>query len=220
MAHRNRVDPFGNLLAVDARGALTGNRGILHDGQKRIVRTHANQNWVACVLAFKGRSRTIMAPGNYTELFFLDEVTAFAAGHRPCGECRRARYADFTQVWRQVHGEPEPGRSLPRTIDRILHAHRITRGGRKVTWQAEARTLPSGTVFAQGDRAVLVWGQRQFDWHPDGYTTRETPVAGAVGVLTPRPVVDLFHAGFLPAVHGSVPVRNPVGMVWDIPEEK
>lgn len=103
MPFQNRVDPFGDFLVTEARGALMGNRGILHDGERRIVRRHVHQNWVACGLNFKDRRRTIMAPGKYTELFFLDEATAFAAGHRPCAECRRARYAEFTQIWRQVH---------------------------------------------------------------------------------------------------------------------
>lgn len=204
MPFQNRVDPFGNFLVTDARGALMGNRGILHDDAQKVIRRHAHQNWVTCAVSFKGRQRTIMAPGKYTELFFLDEATAFAAGHRPCAECRRERYGAFTRFWRHVHGEAEPGRPLPRTIDRMIHAHRIRRGGIKVVYEAEAATLPSGTFFAHDRDAVLVWDDRQFNWRANGYVLRAEPVAGMVEVLTPRPVVALFHAGFRPMVHDTV----------------
>jgi len=214
MPFQNRVDPFGSFLATAARGTLTGNRGILHDDEQKILRRHVHQNWVTCALAFKGRRRAIMAPGKYTELFFLDEATAFAAGHRPCAECRRQRYAEFTQLWRQVHGEAEPGRPLPRTIDRMLHAHRIGRGGVKVVYEADAATLPAGAFFAYEGQAVLVWDDRQFNWRPDGYEPRALAVGGMVEVLTPQPIVALFQTGFRPLVHDSVlnpPSERPLG---------
>ena len=203
MSYQNRVDPFGRLHAIPARGAFMGNRGILHDAAKIIVRTHAHQNWVTCALAFKGRRREIMQPGKYTELFFLDEATAFAAGHRPCAECRRARYKEFTGFWQNVHGEPETGRSVPRSIDRMLHAHRVARGGRKVTFEAAVDDLPDGTIFAAGDRAALVWSGRQFDWSHHGYAERSARISGSVSVLTPRPLLDCFATGFRPLVHQS-----------------
>lgn len=203
MPFQNRVDPFGNFLETEARGTLMGNRGILHDDEQKIVRRHVHQNWVTCVLAFKGRRRTIMAPGKYTELFFLDEATAFAAGHRPCAECRRERYAEFAQFWRRVHGAAEPGRPLPQSIDRLLHAHRIKRGGLKVIYEADSLTLPSGAFFAHDGQAVLVWDDRQFHWHPNGYAQRATLVDAMVEVLTPQPMVALFRAGLRPLVHDS-----------------
>lgn len=205
MNHRNRVDPFGTFHATAARGDLMGNRGILHDDAQSTVRTHAHQNWVACALVFKGRHREIMQPGKYTELFFLDEATAFAAGHRPCAECRRERYREFTECWRRVLGEPPAGKSMPQTIDRLLHAHRIARGGQKVTFEAAVEDLPDGTIFAAADRAVLVWSGRQFDWSDDGYAERSAVVSGTVTVLTPRPIVDLFTCGFRSFVHRTVP---------------
>lgn len=204
MTHQNRVDPFGTLHASPARGELMGNRGILHDDAQQIVRTHAHQNWVSCALSFKGRHREIMQPGRYTELFFLDEATAFAAGHRPCAECRRARYREFTETWRRVHGEPSSGRSLPQTIDRILHAHRIARGGRKVTFEAATEDLPSGVIFLTGDRPILVWKGKHFDWSHHGYTQRMALVSGWVSVLTPRALLDCFALGFQPVVHQSL----------------
>ena len=205
MPYRNRVDPFGNFLATEARGTLMGNRGILHDDDRNIIRRHVHQNWVTCALTFKDRRRTIMAPEKYTELFFLDEATAFAAGHRPCAECRRERYREFTESWRRVHGDAKLGQSLPQTIDRILHAYRIARGGRKVTFEAAVEGLPDGTIFASGNRAALLLRGRQFDWSVNGYAARTAVVRGTVTVLTPRPIVDLFASGFFPFVHGTEP---------------
>jgi hypothetical protein len=201
MTKQNRVDPFGKFHSIRARGELMGNRGILHDDAQQILRTHAHQNWVACALSFKGRHREIMQPGKYTELFFLDEATAFAAGHRPCAECRRERYNEFTECWRTVHGEPRAGKSMPQTIDWLLHSHRIARGGQKVTFEAMIEELPDGTIFAGDDRAVLVWNGRQFDWSFHGYVERAAPETGMVSVLTPRPVFDLFRHGFQPHIH-------------------
>lgn len=203
MSLQNRVDPFGTFHAVTAKGSLMGNRGILHDEAKTVTRTHAHQNWVTCALSFKGRRRDIMAPGRYTELFFLDEATALAAGHRPCAECRRARYTEFTALWQQVHGGPEAGRSLPQTIDRALHAARIARG-RKVTFTADIADLPDGVMVAAGETAVLIWRGGQFDWSFEGYRPRPVPLAGLVEVLTPKPLVEVIRAGFVPQVHVGV----------------
>lgn len=203
MTLQNRVDPFGTLHANSARGSLMGNRGILHDDDRIIQKTHAHQNWVTCVLSFKDRKRTVMAPGKYTELFFLDEATAFAAGHRPCGECRRERYREFTGAWRQTHGEPEAGRTLPQTIDKTLHAARIDRKKQKVTFEAPVESLPDGTMFLNGGDVVLVWRGRHLLWSFEGYQDRTGHVSGDVTVLTPRPLVDVFKSGFTPSVHAS-----------------
>lgn len=146
----------------------------------------------------------MIAAGGYTELFFLDEATSFAAGHRPCAECRCQRYNEFTAVWRKTQGDPEPGRSLAQTIDRVLHAHRIARGGRKVTFEPTASGLPDGTIAAADKTAVLLWQNRQYGWSADGYQPRQDPLTGTVTVLTPKPVVDMFAAGFVPTVHPTV----------------
>ncbi|EPX85710.1 hypothetical protein [Salipiger mucosus] len=204
MTYRNRVDPFGELHATPARGTLMGNRGILHDESGAIRRSHAHPNWVACALSFKDRKREIMQPGNYTELFFLDEATALAAGHRPCATCRRERYRAFTEAWRRVHGDAPEGWSLPQTIDKALHAARIDRKRRKVTFEAEAECLPDGTVFAVGEEAVLLWQGREFAWGFEGYRPCAGRTDGDVAVLTPAPVVDVLREGYLPAVHPSV----------------
>lgn len=204
MALRNRVDPQGDFHATNARGGLMGNRGILHDENKQIRRPHAHQNWVACALNFKGRKREIMAPGRYTELFFLDEATAFSAGHRPCAECRRGRYNAFTSAWRQVYGVPAPGRSLSQAIDKALHASRIDRQRNKITFSAPVETLPDGTMFRFDDGIVLVRAQEFWNWSLEGYTSRSTCVVGDVEVLTPQPLLDVFRTGFVPLFHSSM----------------
>lgn len=101
---QNRVDPTGAFHATAARGALMGNRGCLHDAQGQIRRPYQVKRWITCVLAFRGRQRSLMTPGHYTELFFLDEATAYAAGHRPCAECRHHAWKAFQALWHQVHG--------------------------------------------------------------------------------------------------------------------
>lgn len=203
MPLQNRVDPFGAIQAVSAKGALMGNRGILHDASKTVIRKHAHQNWVTCALSFNGRKRTLMDDGRYTELFFLDEATAIAAGHRPCAECRRDRYKSFADVWRQIHGQPSEGRALPNEIDRTLHSARISRGGVQITFEADAADLPDGVMFAKEGKAILVWERRHFDWSFDGYRPRDQKTTGLVTVLTPRPTVEVIRAGFGPLVHDT-----------------
>jgi len=203
LTYQNRVDPLGDFQAVSAKGNLMGNRGVLHDENKNILRKHAHQNWVTCALSFKDRKRTIMAKGRYTELFFLDEATALAAGHRPCAECRRDNYAEFTKIWRAVHGEPEAKKSLPNTIDKTLHSARINRKSEKVTFSAPVGELPDGVMFTHGSDTLLIWKGRHLVWGFDGYRHHPTLVSGIVTVLTPRPLIDVLAQGYTPAVHVS-----------------
>ncbi len=207
MTLQNSVDPFGRLHAISARGELMGNRGILHDEQQNVLKTHAHQNWVACALSYKGRTRQIMAPGSYTELFFLDEPTALAAGHRPCSTCRRDRYLAFTRAWKAVHGGAKEGRSLPKTIDRMLHKARISRR-KKVTHEAECKALPDGTVFADGTGAQLIWEGQCFRWSFDGYSPTGPVSRGLVRVLTPKPTVAVLSYGYRPEPHDSLAFAN------------
>ena len=202
MTLKNRVDPFGCITATPARGTLMGNRGILHDDQRTVQKTHAHQNWVTCALSFKGRKRPLMAQGQYTELFFLDEATSFAAGHRPCAECRRLRYKAFLAAWQQAHGGAQGGRSLPQTIDRALHGARIRRR-EKVTFEGPVTDMPNGTFCVDGDTPVLIWQGRQYRWSFEGYTPQATPLAGTVRVLTPEPLIEVFRQGYQPEVHAS-----------------
>src|SRR5215213_2819224 len=125
MPRQNRVSPFGDLLAVQERGTFMGNRGILHDDARHIRRAWQGKRWISCVLEFRGRKRPVMAPGRYTELFFLDEATALAAGHRPCNECRPERLAAFKHAWAAgVEGQPGM-RLLVTHLDPVLHRDRL-----------------------------------------------------------------------------------------------
>ncbi|MCA1334359.1 hypothetical protein [Pseudooceanicola marinus] len=209
MTLQNRVDPFGTIRAVPARGQLMGNRGILHDDRRVVRRTHAHQAWVACALSYKGRDRKpLMWPGRYTELFFLDEATALASGHRPCATCRRDRFKAFTAAWKAVHGGPEEGRSLPQTIDRALHRARIARGGRKVTSEARAADLPDGTIIARGEDAFLILKGSLHLWGFEGYGEALPLGEGPVTVLTPAPLLKVLRHGYRPEVHPSLTGDN------------
>ena len=126
MPRQNRVTPFGEIVATPERGTFMGNRGVLHDSEGRILRAWQLRRWIACVLEFRGRKRQVMTPGRYTELFFLDEATALAAGHRPCAECRHARFLAFCNAWGSA--QPAEGTSPRPTateIDDRLHSERL-----------------------------------------------------------------------------------------------
>ena len=213
MPLQNRVTPFGDLVAVPARGALTGNRGRLHDASRQIVRRQVSgyRAWVTCRLEFKGRWRAVMAPHGYTELFFLDEATALAAGHRPCGECRRGDYRRFKAAW--LAGNPDRGLAGPVPIgalDRELHRDRSTSGGLPRTFLADLATLPDGAFVARGATALLVGGEALWPWSPEGYGD-PTPkdATGPVTVLTPLSTVRALAAGYAPSVHPSARRARP-----------
>src|SRR5690349_3427993 len=144
MPRQNRVTPWGDLVATPERGTFLGNRGVLHDAAGQVVRPWQVKRWLVCVLEFRGRQRTVMAPGRYTELFFLDEATALAAGHRPCAECRHARFLEFCRAWGVTH----PGHRLRRPtadeIDTRLHAERVGPDRGKRSHAATLDELPDG----------------------------------------------------------------------------
>jgi len=196
---QNRITPFGDIIATPERGTLLGNRGILHDDQQRIVRTAQVRRWLTCVLEFKNIRRTIMKPHRYTELFFLDEVTALAAGHRPCCECRHQAYKMFQSYWRGAVSEQTSAEEM----DRRLQADRRIRGGGKRTFLAPCEDLPAGTFIGQGDQAWLVGDGQLLRWTPGGYAERQDRPREIVTVLTPRSTVAVLRAGYLPGVHAS-----------------
>ncbi|PKP74474.1 MAG: hypothetical protein CVT84_08100 [Alphaproteobacteria bacterium HGW-Alphaproteobacteria-6] len=208
MARANRVTPEGQIVADPGRGLFMGNRGILHDAEGRILAPFRHRNWVCCVTAFKGRRREIMAPGRYTELFFLDEAVALAAGHRPCGECRRADYAAFRSAWAAANGTDLP---TPRAMDRALHAARVTprqRGQRR--HEADLAALPDGTFIAGDAAPLMVLGARLLPWTPAGYGAPcPRPTGGRVAVLTPAPTVAVLRAGYRPVLHCSAGMVPP-----------
>jgi hypothetical protein len=203
MPLQNRVDPYGNLFRTAARGTFMGNRGgALHNEQREIVHAFKDRRWIACVLEFRGRKRTVMSPHRYTELFFLDEAVAFAAGHRPCAECRWERFKAFQEAWRRATRASE----LPRAaeMDRELHRVRIDRQRKKVTYEAELGSLPNGSFAAIDGLPYLVWDDALFLWTPEGYARKERRRSGLVTILTPQPIVRCFRRGYMPEVHDSV----------------
>lgn len=208
MPRQNRVTPFGEIVALAERGTFLGNRGVLHDAQGHIERAWQVKRWLVCVLEFRGRKRTVMTPNRYTELFFLDEATALAAGHRPCAECRHARFLDFCTAWKLAH--PEDGGSRRPSADEIdnrLHAERLASDRSKRTFTAALDELPDGvfvTLEAPEQQAYLVWGNRLLQWSPAGYQKRRTRPQGISALLlTPPSTVAAIRAGYAPEVHTS-----------------
>ena len=200
MTRQNRVTPFSELVAVPDRGTLMGNRGVLHDDDGVIVRFSQVRRWICCLTDFRGRTRPLMAPGSYTELFFLDEATALAAGHRPCFECRRADAVRFREAWAGAAGrEASIGADA---LDRVLQDDRLDSPGRMRRWRAAAGSLPDGTIVAIDGAAHLVHVGGLREWTPGGYRARRSAPA-TVEVLTPRTIVGAIAAGYAPALHPS-----------------
>lgn len=207
---QNRVDPSGQLRSVHSRGTLMGNRGILHNDRQQVVRKWARKPWVTCLLAFGDVKRIPFSPGNYSELFFLDEVTALAAGHRPCMACQRAKHIEFKSTWLRANRPGVRASSVPISdIDSALHSERVTRAGEKITFDAPIAELPDGTIFEHNGAAYLVWAGSFFQWSFDGYSSTEPlPAPTMVRVLTPRSVVRMLADGYRPNVHLSVACRS------------
>ena len=207
MTLQNRVTPFGEIVAVAARGTLMGNRGCLHDAERRVIKTSARVAWVTCQLEWKGAQRTIMAPGKYTELFFLDETTALAAGHRPCGECRADRLVEFESAWAAgVEGRPGAA-ALVQNIDPVMKRDRPERKGAQRRFTARAGGLPDGVMVQLPDEegiARLKWQGQYLKWAPTGYShPRSVEDKTTVTVLTPACTVKVLAAGYVPEVHAS-----------------
>ncbi len=190
MPLQNRVTPLGELIATPTRGLVYGNRGCLHDAGGRIRRHHNGRRWIACRLRFRGWHRApLLQPGRFTELFFLDEATAFAAGHRPCALCRREDYNRFLKI------VGEPGADA---VDARLHAERFSHHG--------AGDLPDGAFVLREDAPWLVVGDELLRWTPAGYTDRVDRPPGDATVITPPTLLAVLRSGWsgaVPLLHGS-----------------
>ena len=212
MPFQNRGNPWGEIVATPERGLFMGNRGCLHDGQRRVTKAWARPPWVTCLLEFKDRHREVMSPGQYTELFFLDEATALAAGHRPCATCRRADYDAFKALWLKANPELAVRTEGKTTeIDKLLHAERVDARKNKRTWLARLGDLPDGSMVASSGARdpLLIWGGLVHTWTPGGYTTtRSREPDTAVEVLTPPSVVKALAQGYRPVVHPSAEGRS------------
>jgi hypothetical protein len=204
MPLQNRVTPLGDLVAVPARGLVYGNRGCIHDSAGRIRRRFPTRRWIACRLEFKGWHRgPLLQPGKFTELFFLDEATALAAGHRPCALCRRADYDRLVELWRELHpgqvgadaidGQLETERRDPATRDRLLH-------------DVDLDVLPDGAFVLRDGAPWLVRGAELRRWTPAGYTSRERRPGGSARSITPPSLVALLRtvrSPLVPFLHPS-----------------
>jgi hypothetical protein len=193
MPFQNRVTPFGELVATPERGLVYGNRGRLHDERGVIRRDWQVKRWISCRLEFRGRYRAggPMAPDGYTGLFFLDEATALAAGHRPCAECRNADYRSFLAL---------TGATRADELDERLHSER----GR--LHEAELDDLPDGAFVALDERPWLVLGSALLRWTPGGYSERRPRFSGRVDVVTPPTSLHVLASGWsgcLPVIHPS-----------------
>jgi len=191
MALQNRVTPLGDLVAHPARGLVYGNRGCLHDDAGRIRRRYNGKRWIACRLEFRGWHRSpLLQPGKFTELFFLDEATAFAAGHRPCALCRREDYVRFLEI---VDGRGADA------IDARLHGERLQRH------QADVDELPDGAFVLVEDEPWLVLGGSLLHWTPAGYDARVARPSGSAHLITPPTLASVLAHGWEPVV----PVLHP-----------
>jgi hypothetical protein len=191
---RNRVTPDGDIVSIPLRGAWTGNRGILHAG-RQIVRYHGGNLWITCALTFHGRWNEQWRPHHFTWLYFHDEAVSFAAGHRPCGECRRASYVAYQDAWADGLGVARPSAG---DMNRQLHGERIVRGThRRRRHDLPWADLPDGTFVRLADAPALVNGGRLVEWTHEGYgTAHPRPARGTATVITPPSTITVLRMGY------------------------
>jgi hypothetical protein len=207
---QNRVTPTGEVVSDPGRGLLMGNRGCLHGPDRRLAAARwRSTRWICCVLAWKGRRRDPMPPGRWTALFFLDEATALAAGHRPCAYCRHADFVAFAEGWRGAHGLAQRPRVAE--IDARLHAERVDpRSRRQLTRPAVAGELPDGVMVRHGGVPGLLAGEGMLPWSFAGYQAPVAlPPATVVELLTPPATVATIVAGYRPLLHPSAAAAAP-----------
>ena len=188
---RNRVTPTGDIVDIAQRGALLGNRGVLHRGHD-IVRPWQTKRWIACAMSFRGWRAPMWEPGRWTALFFLDEAVALAAGHRPCALCRHADYVRWQAAWRDAHG----GSTRANDMDAALHRDRVE-GRRQRTHRRAWSTLPDGAFVLTDDGPARVAGEALLPWTVEGYRPPQPrPTRGTATVLTPACTVDVVARGY------------------------
>ncbi|HET9861982.1 MAG TPA: hypothetical protein VFP37_00950 [Steroidobacteraceae bacterium] len=203
MPLQNRVTPFGDIVAIAQRGLFMGNRGIIHDPRTRTLtkRRWNSKAWITCVCEFRGVRRAVMSRRSWTELFFLDEATALAAGHRPCFYCRREAARAFAAAWARAHdGNPVTAAA----IDAALHAQRLQGRGKRIHPLREALTdFPDGTMVVLSGDAYLLARGRAFRWTESGYAA-PCALRAADGLLTPPSTVATLRAGYACVLHPQV----------------
>ena len=208
MPLQNRVTPFGEIVAIEQRGLFMGNRGIIHDPATRTLleRRWTNKAWIICRCDFRNVRRKVMGGRSWTELFFLDEATALAAGHRPCFYCRRDAALAFARAWARAQGLA--GASAP-LIDSTLHAERLEDGKKRIhALRSALSELPDGAMVVRSGEPYLVAGGRARRWNPAGYGPPGR-MARADGLLTPPSTLAALSAGFVCTLHPSAHLRRP-----------
>ena len=201
MPLQNRVTPSGDIIATPHRGLFTGNRGIIHDpATKTLTRRWAGKAWLTWVCEFRGRRREVMGGRSWTELFFLDEATAFAAGHRPCFFCRRDDANRFRAAW-------ETGNRVTDVrvaeIDAVLHGERLDGGRKRLhALPVPLKELPDGTMLQEGNESYLITRGRVLQWSPAGYREPASAIENAM-LLTPPSTLRALSAGYQPVLHPS-----------------
>ncbi len=209
MLLQNTVDPWSNLRRDRTRiGTFMGNRGCIHDRNREVKKkTWVGTRWLCCARTFKGIDRRPLFRtdlSSYSELFFLDEATAYAAGHRPCNDCRKAALALFMKLWTEAGGfANDDGPIRVADIDSQLHRERVGNDGSKLTYRAQLLALPPGAMVAHDGSAYLVRPNGVRQWTVSGYLHADLPADAEVDVLTPRSIIRLIALGLPVQVHAS-----------------
>jgi len=201
MPLQNRITPTGEIVATEHRGTFTGNRGIIHDPATRTLlnKRWSSPAWLTCVCEFRGRRRQVMSRRSWTELFFLDEATAFAAGHRPCFYCRRDDANRFRAAWETGNGVSDLS---AKAMDAVLHAERLDRSRKRLhPLPMSLDQLPDGTMVQANAQSYLVAGGRTLRWSFAGYDQADAPAPAML--VTPPSTVRAFVAGYRPVLHPS-----------------
>ncbi len=207
MPLQNRVTPFGEIVATSHRGRFTGNRGIIHDPATRTLlnRRWSSKAWITCVCEFKGRRRKVMGGRSWTELFFLDEATAFAAGHRPCFYCRRTDAVAFRDAWGRGNGHVQP---YAKDMDEVLHRERLEKSSKRLhPLPMPVRELPNGVMITTADKSYLMADGEAWLWSFAGYSRFPAAPEG-VKLLTPPSIVNALRAGYRPDIDISASISR------------
>jgi len=202
MPLQNRVTPTGDIIATPHRGLFTGNRGIIHDPATKTLlkRRWSSPTWITCVCEFRDWRRKVMGGRSWTELFFLDEATAFAAGHRPCFFCRRDDANRFRAAWEKGNGVKEV---RAKEIDAVLHGERLERGKKRLhPLPMPVTQLPDGAMVQQGEESFLIAQGRMLRWSMAGYSELDANFGNAM-LLTPPSALRAISAGYQPLLHPS-----------------
>jgi hypoxanthine phosphoribosyltransferase len=202
MPLQNRVTPFGDIVATPHRGQFTGNRGIIHDPATKTLlnKRWSSPAWLVCLCEYKGKRRKVMGGRSWTELFFLDEATALAAGHRPCFYCRRDDANRFRAAWEEGNGV---SRVMARDIDAVLHRERLLHGKKRLyPLDVPLSELPDGAMLGEGEQSHLIVRGRALTWSPAGYQEGPTAIWGGM-LLTPPSTLRTLAAGYRPVLHPS-----------------